>query len=101
MVISLKRKYKNIRLIACIPCYNQEKNFSLQDKKRYAKILKKADEQILLSETYYKGCMQKRDKYMADNADILIAYLKKPTGGTAFTVNYFTKKYPLKEKILL
>jgi hypothetical protein len=45
--------------------------------------------------------MQKRDKYMADNADILIAYLKKPTGGTAFTVNYFTKKYPLKEKILL
>ena len=101
VVISLKRKYKNVRLIACIPCYNQEKNFCMKDKKRYVKILKKAYEQILLSETYYRGCMQKRDIFMADNADILIAYLKKSTGGTAFTVNYFTKKYPFKEKILL
>lgn len=101
VVLSLKRKYKNLKLIACIPCYNQEKNFTLKDKKRYVKILKKVDEQTLISQTYYRGCMQKRDMYMADNADVLIAYLRKPTGGTAFTVNYFTKKYPFKEKIFV
>lgn len=101
VVLSLKRKFPHVRLVACIPCYHQEKNFSLKDKKRYAKILKKVDEQVLVSEEYYSGCMQKRDRYMADRADILIAYLKKETGGTAFTVKYFQKKYPLKEKILL
>ena len=100
-VLSLKRKFPHVKLVACIPCYHQEKNFSLKDKKRYAKILKKVDEQVLVSEEYYSGCMQKRDRYMADKADILIAYLKKETGGTAFTVKYFQKKYPLKEKILL
>lgn len=100
-VLSLQKKYKNIKLIACIPCYNQEKNFSSADKKRYTKILKKVDEQVLVSENYYNGCMQKRDIYMADRADILIAYLKKDTGGTAFTVKYFQKKYPLKEKIFI
>ena len=100
-VLSLRKKYKNIKLIACIPCYNQEKNFSIADKKRYVKILKKVDEQVFVSDTYYNGCMQKRDMYMADRADILIAYLKKDTGGTAFTVKYFQKKYPLKEKIFL
>ena len=76
VVLSLKRKYKNVKLVACIPCYNQEKNFTLKDKKRYVKILKKVDEQTLVSETYYRGCMQKRDIYMADKADVLIAYLK-------------------------
>ena len=43
-VVKFKKKNKNIKLIACIPCYGQEKYFSDKDKKRYAKILKKADE---------------------------------------------------------
>lgn len=100
-VLALKRKYKNVRLVACIPCERQEKNFPAADKKRYAKILKKVDEKIVLAGEYYRGCMQKRDIYMADRADILIAYLKKDKGGTAFTVKYFQKKYPTREKIFL
>ena len=43
VVLKLKKKYPQIRLIACIPCYNQEKNYEEKDKKRYAKILKQAD----------------------------------------------------------
>ena len=90
-----------IKLVACIPCYGQEKNFSEKDKTRYVRILKKADEKIVLSDTYFKGCMQNRDRYMADRADILLTYCKKEVGGTAFTVKYYKKNYPENEVIFL
>ena len=90
-VIELRKKYPKVKLVACIPCYGQEKNFSEKDKKRYASVLKKADEKVVLSENYYKGCMLVRDKYMADRGDMMIAYCKRDTGGTAYTVKYFQK----------
>ena len=93
-VLALRTEYSHIRLVLCIPFYNQEKNFSAVDKTRYAEICHHADEQILLSETYYKGCLLARNRYMADNADALIAYCEKDTGGTAYTVNYFQKNKP-------
>ena len=102
VVLSLKKKYPNIKLIACIPCYNQEKNYNEEEKKAYIEVLAKTDEKIYVSESeYFRGCMQKRDRYLVDKADILIAYLKEDTGGTAFTVNYCKKKYPFKEILFL
>ena len=100
-VLSLKKKYPYVKLIACIPCYNQERNYKEEDKKRYVKVYKKVDEYILLSDIYYKGCMLARDRYMADQADVLLAYCKKETGGAAYTVRYFTQKYPEKEVIFI
>jgi uncharacterized phage-like protein YoqJ len=90
-VLLLKKKYPQIRLIACIPCYGQERYFSEEDKARYIHLLKVADEKVVLSENYYKWCMQVRDQYMVDHADILLAYCKKETGGAAYTVRYFKK----------
>lgn len=100
-VAFLKRKYKHIKLIICAPFYGQEKYFSVEEKSRYKAIIKNADELVYVSERYYKGCYLKRDRYMADRADILVAYKKKTTGGTAYTVGYFSKKYPEKEILFL
>lgn len=101
IVLKLKKKYPQIRLIACIPFYGQEKNFPEKDKKRYCEILKKADEQILLSDTYYRGCLHKRDLYMAERGDCMIAYCKKSTGGAAYTVRCFQKVCPNGEILYL
>lgn len=102
VVLSLKEKYQNIQLILCIPCINQEKSYSEKDKERYREVCKKADEKIYISNTaYFRGCMQKRNIYLADNGDVLLAYLTKETGGTAFTVKYYKKKYPFKEILFL
>lgn len=90
-VLKLKKKYLQIRLIACIPCYNQERSYSEKDKKRYVKVLKKADERVQLADEYYRGCMQARDKYIAERADVMIAYCKKETGGAAYTVRCFKR----------
>jgi uncharacterized phage-like protein YoqJ len=100
-LLSVKENYEGVKLIACIPCYNQEKSFPAADKKRYAEILKRADEQVLLAEHYFQGCMQIRDKYMADRADVMIAYCHKEKGGAAFTVKYFQKTKPLNQVIFI
>ena len=90
-VLELKKKFSAVKLIACVPCYGQEKYFSDEDKTRYLKILKKADEVVTLSDHYYNGCMQKRDRDLVDLSDTLIAYCRKEEGGAAYTVKYFSK----------
>jgi len=93
-VLAFKKKYPNIKLIACIPCLNQDKYFSEREKQDYYAVLEKVDEQVLVSERYNRGCMLKRNRYMADRADMMIAYCNKESGGTAYTVNYFKEKRP-------
>lgn len=100
-VLSLKKKNPSLKLSACIPCIGQEKYFSKADQKRYTAVLKKADEKVILSDSYYKGCMQVRDKYMAERADVMIAYCKKQEGGTAYTVRCFKKFHPEENIIFL
>lgn len=100
-LLKIKESNPHLKLIACIPYYGQEERYSATDKERYVEVIKKVDEQALISDRYYKGCMLKRDRYMADKADVLVAYKRKETGGTAYTVRYFQKKYPLKEIIFI
>lgn len=100
-VLELKKKYPHIRLILCIPCYQQEKSFSEKDKGRYAAIYKKADERVVLADSYYRGCMQVRNRYMAERADVLVAYCIKDEGGAAYTVKCFKKLHPNREIIFV
>lgn len=90
--LKLKKKYPDLKLVACVPYYGQEKGFTEKDKKRYVNLLKKADEKILLSDVYYKGCLLARNRYIVDRSKYLIAYCKKDTGGTAYTARYAMKK---------
>ena len=97
-LLELKKKYPQIKIIGCIPCENQDKYFNFFQKAKYQRLLKQIDETVMVSSgPYYSGCMQKRNRYMCDRADVLIAYLKKETGGTAYTVHYFQNKYPAKK----
>lgn len=90
-VLALKKTY-TVRLVACIPCEGQPDAFSEHDKIRYNRILEGCDEQIILAPRYYNGCMQNRDRFMVDNSDVLVCYLRKDDGGTFYTVNYARKK---------
>ncbi len=91
LVLELKKRFKEVKLIACVPCYGQERKYPAADKERYVELLQKADEVVTLSDHYFNGCMHARDRYMVDQADYLITYCKKDTGGTAYTVKYFLK----------
>ena len=90
-VLHLKKKYSDIRLILVLPCHGQTKYWSDTEKKKYNKIKEKADKIVFTSEQYYNGCMQKRNRHLADNSSLCICYFTKNTGGTAYTVNYARK----------
>lgn len=57
----------------------------------YCDIILGADEIVHTSQHYYKGCMHKRNRYMADNSSYCICYLVKSVGGTKYTVDYACK----------
>lgn len=87
--------YKNefdVNLIACIPCLEQEKDYSVKNKERYRRILENCSEVTVLSQEYFDGCMQARDRYLVDKCDVLIAYKRRSRGGTVYTVNYAKQK---------
>lgn len=90
-VLQYKKNYE-IKLFACIPCSDQQENYSASDKRRYDSILKNCDGEIVLSQNYYAGCMYERDRFLVENADVLVSYLRVKKGGTYYTVNYAKKK---------
>ncbi len=92
VVLSLKKDFPGIRLIACVPCPFQQKNFPAEERKKYERILPLCDEVKRLSKTYFKGCMLARDRFMVDNSSVLIAYGRKNEGGTFYTLNYALSK---------
>ena len=89
-VLELKKNY-SVELVACLPCANQAERFSARDKQLYNDILKQCDEVVVLESEYTSGCMFKRDRYLVDNSDTLVCFLRKRSGGTYYTVRYAQK----------
>lgn len=85
------KKTFNIKIIACIPCENQNYNYSVEQSKEYYRMLSVADEKIYTGKEYTKTCMFKRNRYMVDNSSVLVTYSRKKTGGTVYTKNYAIK----------
>ena len=86
------RKEYPIKIVACIPCYNQSYNFSEKQKAEYEKMLLSANERVYISKEYTKTCMFKRNMFMVDNSSVIIAYLNRSSGGTFNTVKYAERK---------
>lgn len=89
--VLLHKKRCDVKLIACLPCANQSDTFYGNAKIIYEDILSKCDEVITLAPEYYRGCMHERDRYMIENSDALVCFLRRKSGGTFYTVNYARK----------
>ena len=63
-VLSLKGRYPDIRLIAVVPFRRQSYRWPSMEKERYQKIISQADQVIILSEHYFKGCLLRRNDFM-------------------------------------
>ena len=87
-VLRLRERYPQIRLILVLPCLNQTRGWQQADVDIYEELKRRADKVTYTSESYFRGCMQKRNRHLADNSSACICYLTKSAGGTAYTVNY-------------
>lgn len=80
-----------IVLTAAVPCIEQDGIWKDDCKISYAAMLKAADKKVRISNKKYeqdKGCMQRRNKFMVDNADMVLAYHDGSEGGTKNCIDY-------------
>ena len=88
-ILSLKRENPALKLRCILPCEGQANFWSDSAQKLYFSILKQADEVVYVSREYSKDCMLKRNRYLVDHANCLLAvYNGEWRGGTAMTVRY-------------
>ncbi len=86
VVLDLRESYEDIHLIAAVPFPGQESRWPLGQQNRYNQILDEADEVFYVSSYFERGCEMKRNRWMIDRANHLIAYFNgEPHGGTYFT----------------
>lgn len=86
IVLELKNKYSHIKLIAALPCQDQDKLWPQSQKDRYKKLLKNVDKIRCIYDNYTDGCMIERNEYMLNNSSLVIALFNGLPGGTQSTL---------------
>ena len=95
IVLNLKTQYPGITLECAIPCETQAVKWNERDRDIYYDLLVKCDKKTLLQQKYSSDCMQKRNEYMVDNSDYVIAVWNGKPSGTGNTVKYAKMKNKL------
>jgi uncharacterized phage-like protein YoqJ len=92
IVLTKKKEYENVRLIAAVPFEGQEGKWPAQSQERWRKIISQADEVIYVCEPGYAAWkMQKRNAWMVDHSQAVIAVWDGTKGGTGNCVEYAKK----------
>lgn len=89
VVSQFKKINSNISLEAAIP--NRDRlNYKSE---KFKNLLDKCDNITVLQEKYHKGCFDKRNRYMVDQSDIVVAIWDgRESGGTYNTISYAQSK---------
>lgn len=83
----------DIPFCAAVPFTNQETNWPKESQEAYTRILLKADlVEVICDGGYAPWKMQKRNEFMVDNADVILAMYDGTSGGTANCINYAKSK---------
>ncbi len=90
-VLLAKERFCDVTLVCVIPYLEQPSGFSEQWRRRYDELLSKSDKVVLMSDSYYKGCFLKRNRFMVDNSDCVLTWHNGTAGGTKSTVSYAKK----------
>lgn len=92
IVLELKKTYPGITLESAIPCETQAAKWNVAMRERYYGIAAQCDKETLLQTHYTPDCMDKRNRYMVDHADYIIAVWDGKPSGTGKTVMYAQSK---------
>lgn len=95
-LVGLKLKFQfpgKFELECAIPCANHSSRWKKSDQERHADIIKRSGIVTFVSkEPYAPYLMQKRNEYMVDKADELLAVWDGTSSGTRNCVKYAEKK---------
>ena len=87
-VMDLKEKYPWIILEMVSPFDTQAAKWQPEYRARHDRLFEEADMVTVISHEYTRACLFRRNRYLVDNADLLLAAYDGKPGGTAMTVDY-------------
>ena len=88
-VLALRDRHTGVTVEAAVPCEEQCVRWRERDRNRYFALLERCDYETLVQHQYTPGCMQRRDRYMVDRSQrIIAAYDGRTLGGTMYTLTY-------------
>ena len=85
-VLRFRMSHPDVSLILFLPCLDQDAGWSIRQKDSYEYVLQSADEVKYISESYTKTCMKRRNQAMAEECDLMIAYVSRDYSGAAQTM---------------
>ena len=85
-VLALRERCPEVRLVAAVPFPEQARYFPCEERIRYERVLAAADETEVLAPAYHRGCYARRNDFLVDHAQILVAGYDGSPGGTRYTV---------------
>ncbi|MDR0858454.1 MAG: DUF1273 domain-containing protein [Oscillospiraceae bacterium] len=88
VIVLRDREKLPIELILALPYPNQSQNWPYYERKLHDEIKQRADGIVMLYPEYREGCLLARNRFMADNSSLCVAYLTHNRGGTYSTVKY-------------
>lgn len=87
-VIGLKNSGADVFLVCAIPYKAKTGGWQKSRRDEYERLINAADSVVYISDDYYMGVHQRRDRWMVDNSARVIAVYDGAPGGTRWTVNY-------------
>lgn len=91
-ILNMKRDHPALTLNLALPCPDHTATWSRAEKELFDRVLSRADTVCTVSDSYHRGCMQVRNRYMVDKSRVCIAYMRECKGGTYGTVAYAKKR---------
>jgi len=85
-VLKLKEAHEDVRLEAAIPCDSQASAWPEAIRQRYEALRQAADTVTYVQHEYTRFCMMRRNRYMVEKSDVLLACFNGQPGGTMNTV---------------
>lgn len=87
---AMRQQHLSVKVVAVLPCETQASRWSPEQRHRYFDVLLPAcDDVITLQRHYTADCMMKRNAWLVDHADCLLAvYDGMEKGGTHRTIQY-------------
>ena len=92
--IMLEKKKHNtaLHLICAVPHPHFENKRGEYEKERYMHIIQSADYTTTISDRYFRACYQRRNEFMVDRSNLVIAVWNGMPSGTKNTIDYAKRK---------
>ena len=87
-VLRLRETNGAVKLIMVLPFRGQDERWSTNERLEYRRVINAADKVVCLSERYYEGAYEARNRHLVEHSGICVAYMTNERSGTGQTVRF-------------